>query len=473
MFIGRSAEIKTLLDFKNSKRAELAIIYGRRRIGKSTLIEYIVNYKTDYYFEAVRGLTKKDQITHFLKQLEELTKKKIRPSTKWEDAFDQLTPFIVKGQHVVVFDEFPWMASERSELVALLKYYWDRKWKKNPGVKLILCGSIANFMQKHLVHSQALHNRKTLELKIEPLPAIEAQNFFKAKRSQFEIAKFLMVFGGVPKYLEQIDINKSFEQNLDTLCFTRNSFFANEFETVFKEQFKVTKKYEAIVAELRSGGKTKEQIQAITRSARGGGFGKSLEQLEAAGLIKGERSLSFELATRKSKTQKYKLWDEWLKFYFAYIKNNKTIIQNQVTVGLAGRLIDKSIASYLGLSFELLCQKNITTVLNALQIDPATIIDIGPYFRQASRKTNKPGIQIDLCLIRKGGVLTLIECKFKENPVGTEVIREMRSKIDRLNIPKKMTLEKILISASGVTNELDEANYFHKILGLEAIFGPP
>lgn len=396
--------------------------------------------------------------------------KKIPYCTSWEDAFDQLTPIVTKGKHVIIFDEFSWMASERKELVSILKYYWDRKWKKNPHLKLFLCGSIANFMLKHLIHSESLHNRKTLEMQIKPLLAIEAQHFFKGKRSLFEITKFLITFGGIPKYLEQINPNLSYEQNLDILCFNQNAFFLNEFETIFKEQFKVIKRYEPIVESLAFGPKSKEEIEEVLGSSSGGGFTTTLRQLETASFIRAEPSLNIETGIRKSKTRKYKLWDEWLRFYFHYVKRNFSKIQLQQGRGLASQLTEKSIYSYLGLGFEMFCMKNISQILKNLRIDLGSVIEIGPYYRQASRKTGEPGLQIDLCILRKGGILTIIECKFSESPVGTEVIAEMNLKLEKLKIPSHFTVEKVLISARGVTTELEHRDYFHHILGLEAIY---
>jgi AAA+ ATPase superfamily predicted ATPase len=469
MFVGRSYELQLLKKVQTSKRAELVIVYGRRRVGKSALLEKLINPAQSFTFEAIKGLSKKRQIAHFLKQLGVQLNKDLPRCESWEAAFDIFTTYIQQGKHTIIFDEFPWMASEKTELISILKYYWDRKWQKNAGIKLILCGSIANFMLKHLVHSQALHNRKTLELKIDPLPACEAKQFFGNKRSDFEICKFLMIFGGIPKYLEQIDVNQTLEQNLDRLCFTKSGFFLSEFESVFKEQFKVIKRYEEIVQRLSDGKKTKEQLQKSLKMSRGGGFGSFLEQLEVAGFISREVSLSFEEKTRKSKTQRYSLWDEWLKFYLVYVKRNAGLIQSQTKLGLSGRILDRSIQSYFGTMFEVFCRKNMSSILQSMEIDPSTVVDIGPYFRQASRTTANRGVQVDLCILRKGRVLTLIECKFRENPVGIEVMRDMENKLSALRVPRTFTVEKVLISASGVTEELDRKNYFHRILGLESI----
>ena len=155
MFIGRSYELSLLRGIKSSKKSELVIVYGRRRVGKSALLDQIVGGVGDFTFEAIRGLSKKNQIHHFLKQLSVYTKMRFPQCQTWNEVFDVLTPLISKGRHTVVFDKFQWMASEQTELVSILKYYRDRQWKKNPGLKLILCGSVANFMLKHLVRSQA------------------------------------------------------------------------------------------------------------------------------------------------------------------------------------------------------------------------------------------------------------------------------------------------------------------------------
>lgn len=146
-------------------------------------------------------------------------------------------------------------------------------------------------------------------------------------------------------------------------------------------------------------------------------------------------------------------------------------------MGLSGRLIGNSLPSYMGLFFETFCQKNIKQIIKSLNIDPATILDIGPYFRQSLKKKNRKtstkkdeGAQLDLCIVRKGRIITAIECKFKESPVGTEVIREMEDKITKLHLAKNITFERVLISASGVTPEVETSDYFHRILGLEALF---
>lgn len=469
MHVTRTYEENILHKAINSKRAELGIVYGRRRIGKSTLLKKFVLAPGDLYFEGVDKLTQSKQIKHFLTQLAHQTKQPLYAASTWEEVFHALTPFLKEGRHYIVFDELPWMAGKKSQFISYLKYFWDNHWKQNPQLTLVLCGSIANFMVKHVIHSEALHNRKTFEMKLDALSARESSKFFEGLRSDYEVSKFLMVFGGVPKYLEQIQVEDSLEVNLDRLCFSKSGFFVSEFETLFKEQFKTIQKYNLIVKSLKERPRSKEEIAEKLRTTAGGGLTSYLENLERAEFVKCQKPVVF-LSNEHLRTKRYLIWDEWLRFYFTYMEPNLKIIKTNSGKPLFSRLCQKSLANFWGLSFERLCLKNIDRILEALQIPLESVIDFGPFFRQRSRSTQKSGVQIDILLYRQGMILTLIECKFTERPIGTEIIAEIQKKIELLSAPRIFSVERVLISANGITPELEQKRYFHKILGLESIF---
>ncbi|MGK5090215.1 ATP-binding protein [Bdellovibrionota bacterium FG-2] len=470
-FVGRSFEIGIIKSALESNRAELGVIYGRRRVGKSTLLKKVPLQGEGLFFEGLEGQPQEKQVRHFLDQLAEQTETPPFRGESWKEAFDALTPFVEKGKSYVVFDEFPWMASERSELVALLKFYWDRSWKNNNKLTLVLCGSVASFMVKHVLHSRSLHNRKTFELKVDPLPAAEAKKFFSKYRSDFEATKFLCVFGGVPKYLEQINPRLDLMENLDRLCFKKGGFFLNEFDTLFKEQFRVTRTYEAIVKSLSTQPISKEGIAQKLRMKPGGGLGTYLQNLEDAGFIKKEVPLNL-IGKMKSKTIRYSVWDEWLRFYFQFMHPQIALIQQNTRSGLAEGVLGARLDPFFGIAFERLCQKNLTHLLERLEIPIHRVQGVGPYFRQPSRKKGaNPGVQIDLLIKKKGNTLVLVECKFTREPVGMAIVPEIERKIRVLNAPKGMSVERVLVSASGVTHELEDEGYFHRTLGLEAVLG--
>lgn len=471
MFYGRENELKIIQQAIHSPRAELGIVYGRRRVGKSALLAKLKTHKGDLHFEALQKVSAKKQIEHFTDQLAKQTGTPETLAHSWKDAFEALTLHIKRGRHYVIFDEFPWMAAGRTELVSLLKFYWDNVWKENPRLTLVLCGSVTNFMLKHLIHSKALHNRKTFEIKLDPLPAHEAVLFFKKYRSSFETAKFLMIFGGIPKYLEQMDPTQSLAANMDRLCFTKNSFFLTEFETLFKEQFKVIKTYESIVEILADRSCSKETLAKRLGIKAGGGLSGYIQALEQADFVRVFSPSSVMGAGEK--TKKIVLWDEWLQFYFSYIKPNRRIIELNTKPGLFARLAEKSIDTYFGLAFEQFCIKNLPNLLRHAGIELDEIIGYGPFFRQPGRKgRNAGGFQIDILLHRHGHILTVIECKFQTSPVGYSVIREVEKKISLLKPKKLYTIEKMLVCAGQITKDVQQSGYFHKILDLNALFTP-
>ena len=197
----------------------------------------------------------------------------------------------------------------------------------------------------------------------------------------------------------------------------------------------------------------------------------ALENLERADFIKKAKPIS-NPSLMDSKTIRYYLWDDWLKFHCTYIEPYRKIIALNSRAGLFEKITAKSLATYYGLAFERLCLKNLGTILQALEIPLETLIDFGPYFKQGSRKKgSEPGIQIDLLLLRQGQVVTLIECKFTEHPIDSSIIPSIERKLKFLPFSKTHSIEKVLISAAGVTPELRSSNYFHQILGLEAILG--
>ena len=161
---------------------------------------------------------------------------------------------------------------------------------------------------------------------------------------------------------------------------------------------------------------------------------------------------------------------------FNYVAPNRKRIGLNTKPGLFEAVAGRSFDTWCGVGFENLCLKNLPVVLENLGIPPESVLDFGPFFRQGSRggdgeasKVGK-GLQIDLVLRRKGGILTLIECKFRSRPVGLSVVRDMERKIEFLAAPRSMTVERILLCAGEVTADLASAGYFHRIGGVEVLF---
>ncbi len=317
-------------------------------------------------------------------------------------------------------------------------------------------------------------------MKVKPLPCYEAARFFKTKTSEYEKALFLMTLGGIPKYLEQMNSRKSFFHNLREEFFKENGFFIKEFDTIFKEQFKVTKVYEKIIRELASSPKSLSELGA-TLKMEGGGFNEYLQNLVQADFI--TRYMAFDLSgKKKEKTIKYELNDEFLKFYLNIMEPHINLIDAKMGEGLVESL-HRKLEAYYGKTFELFCIKNIKALLKILGIKESEIINFDPYFHQRTRskiifkkkKENiknkvQEGTQIDLMIVLKKKRIIVCECKFTEAPVGVSVIDEVEKKIKKLTTKTGFSISPILLSAKGATKELHQKDYFDQIVDLTSFF---
>ncbi len=467
MFVGRKNELKLLDDAYRSGKDELVVLYGRRRIGKSSLVKRFAEKKKAYYeFEALEGETTRGQIDHFSQQLKEQIDDPILDSVRfanWEQVFIYLTEKILKRKtkvkKILFLDELPWMAAGRIRLVSFLKYYWDNHWK-GKHVMLILCGSVASFMVQKVLHSNALYGRTTLEILLKGFSPEEAAYLLEKKRSREETLNYQLVFGGVPKYLEQINLNQSFNQNMNRLCFSPHGIMLKEVERIFYSQFREPRAYRKIVNLLRNGIFSLSEISAKTRIASGGGLKQYLKNLERAEMI---RSIVPFDRSEKSKLKKYTLADEFLIFFFKYIEPNLRIIKESTSRRLFETLTQNSLDSWLGFAFERFCLKHAGMLAFVMNFADDVLL-ASPYFKKNDEK-----FQIDLLYKRADRIITVCEIKHQNTKIGTHIIPAMQRKCALLKVPRGYALEKALISLYGPDNSLKDTGYFHHCVTLDNI----
>jgi hypothetical protein len=216
-----------------------------------------------------------------------------------------------------------------------------------------------------------------------------------------------------------------------------------------------------------------EALAQLLKTTSGGGLKTYVHNLENADFVKILHPVP--LFGTKTKTQRIVLWDEWLRFYFVFMRSRMSLIQQNTEMGMFRALNSSQLSSYFGLQFERFCLKNFSTILKCMKYSWHELQCYGPYFRQPPRGKarncigqNEQGVQIDILAERDRNTLMLFECKWTEKPIGKEVIHEVEKKIAALQAPKTVSIEKILISAAGASKEVEQADYFHHVIGLEA-----
>ncbi len=465
MFIGRLQELSLLEEAYTADKNCLAVIYGRRRIGKSSLVkQFSLDKPLFYTFEALENEDTKGQIQHFTSLLKEQVQDPLLSNitfNNWHDVFSYLTEKVIKRKSpkklVIFLDEFQWMAAGRNRLVSLVKYFWDNHWKEK-NVMLILCGSVASFMVKKVLSSKALYGRINLEILLRGLPPREAAQLFMNKRSNEEILKYLLVFGGVPKYLEEINLDRSFNQNVNWLCFRKNSLMLNEINRIFYSQFRETKTYMSIVKLLENGIYSLSEISQKLGIASGGGLKDYLKNLELAEIIRSY--VPFDKSV-KTKFRKYTLADEFLIFYFKFIGPNLRTIEESSSQKLFEAFSRDNLDTWLGFAFERFCVKHAAFISKIMDFEDEVLI-ASPYFRRTSTQ-----FQVDLIYKRMDQVITVCEIKHQNKKISTAVIPEMEKRIKLLKIPRGYTAERALISLYGPDKSLLDSGYFNHYVKLE------
>lgn len=468
MFIGRSYELQQLEDKYKTGKSELAVIYGRRRIGKSSLVDKFAENKGHFYkFEGIEGGNTKAQMASFVKIMGKYVDDSFLGKIQfdsWHTVFDYLTEKLVvnkkrKKKLLLFFDEVQWLAVRRSKLIGTIKYFWDNYWKKM-NVMLILCGSIASFMIKQIIHSKALYGRITLEILLKGLLPDEAAQFFRNKRSKEEILKYLLVLGGVPRYLEEINLNRSFNQNINTLCFSKNGLMVDEIDKIFYSQFKEAETYRKIVSVLKGKLLTFKEVAKKTGIPSGGSLKNALELLINAELV------DFYISMDKgwnSKFKKYRLGDEFLVFYFKYIEPNIRLIKTSSQARLFEKVSQESLEVWLGFAFERFCLKHSAYLAEIMGFADEMLL-ASPYFRRG-----EAGFQLDLVYKRADRVIVACEIKYHSEKITTKIIPGMEKKCAAMTIPRGCTLEKALISLYGPDEALGNSGYFNHFVTLEDI----
>lgn len=467
-FVGRSKEAEILEKNYNAAMSRLVVVYGRRRIGKSTLIQRFGEKKSDFYsFEAVEKLDSQGQISHFIDQLRTKIDDPFFAQlvfSDWSQVFNYLTEKLIqrrsKKKIIIFFDEIQWMAAGQEKLISLIKFYWDNHWKTR-NVMLILCGSVASFMVKKVLSSKALYGRINQEILLKGLTPAESFLMFENKRSHEEILNYLLVLGTIPKYLEEIDLTMSFNQNMQRLCFSKNSLMLNESERIFYSQFKEVRTYQQIVQLLKNGIFSMVEISEKLKIASGGGLKMYLDNLEHAEIIRSVIPFNKEAST---KLKKYTLSDEFLSFYFKYIEPNMSEIKESDSKKLFEKITRNSIQIWLGFAFERFCIKHSHFFAELMGFGDE-VLRAAPYFEKGDSS-----FQIDLLYKRADKVITVCEIKHYTGRITTKIIPEVEKKCALLKIPNGYTIEKALISLYGPDEALKDSEYFNHFVTLEDIF---
>ena len=452
--IGRIEECERLDRCMRSDSSQLVVVYGRRRVGKTFLINEYFNYKFAFKLTGVYGEKRKIQLRNFALELNRRTGVKQEDPKDWTEAFSYLRSYMESldssVKQVVFLDELPWLDSKRSGFLSAFEYFWNDYASTKHNFIFVLCGSATSWMDEKITKNKGgLFNRQTCRLYLEPFTLNETEKFLDKKGinwSRYEIAECYMIMGGIPYYLDLLDSELSLKQNIDNLFFRKKGELWDEFEHLYKTLFTNSDNYVAVVEALseKRGGLTRNEICKKINSSDGGDLSKVLNNLVLSGFV----SVS-NIYGRKKKECLYQLSDYFTLFYFKFIKDyyGKDEHYWSNSIDNASRRV------WEGLTFERLCKDHVKQIKNALGIS-GVLSEESSWFVRSDEEKGISGAQIDLVIDRRDHVVSICEMKYSiaEYEIDRTYDINLRNKIASFSkaINCKKTIQLVMITTYGV-----------------------
>ena len=410
--IGREQEIRWLKEYTSSGRPEFVAIYGRRRVGKTYLVNRLFERKLAFSMTGVIDGTADEQMEAFIDAMQEYSGELPEKPKSWMEAFRVLKLYLkkkvgLKRRCIIFLDELPALDTQRSGFIHALGYFWNSWASLQDNLTLIVCGSATSWMIRHIVNDKGgLHNRITHEIHLRPFTLHETELYMKSRGFRWEriaIMQTYMALGGIPYYLGLLHSNESFAMNIDRLFFSEEEELRREYKRLYSTLFKSPDSYMAIVSALskEKAGLTRKEIHAVLGKESSGSLSGKLEDLINCDII---RKYSVRNKTIKRNSAIYQLVDLYSLFYLTFISRAET------EIGYWSNHIGSSeVNVWLGLSFERVCMSHVPQIKEALRIDR-----ISTKFYSWRSHFSSPKAQIDMILERADGIINIFEIKYSD-----------------------------------------------------------
>lgn len=461
-FIGRKNELHTL-NTEYNRNSSFVVIYGRRRVGKTTLIKEFLKNKTAFYYLATEELESQSmkRLANVIARTTKNTLLQKIEFTDWLDLFQLIADYKPEEKKVLVIDEFPYLVRTNSAFPSILQNAWD-EFLKDSNVMLILSGSLIGMMQKHaLSYDSPLYGRRTAQMRLTPLSftsIYETQNLpFEQAVEQFALT------GGVPKYLEFFEDGRPLEEQLKDAIFSKNGFLYEEPNFLLKSESLTAVNYFSIIKTIADGNHKLGKI-ASALGQESSSLTPYLSTLSDLGFIE-KRTPITEKNPEKSRKGLYFIADNFLRFWFCYVYPYKGELELDNMQIVLDEIHKDFKEKFVAFAYEDIC-KDIFAKLcsnNAISFVPSRI---GSYWLNVYDGDT----EIDVMSVdHQNKQVFAGECKYHTKPVDESVYFALKEKVDnaaeiRKSFPKYNVIYG-LFSKSGFTKRmLDIANENPNIL---------
>ena len=445
-FVDRELEMETLQNEYERDGSALVVLYGRRRVGKTTLISEFIKDKKALFFlaseeaEAQNRNAFKEKIAEFIDS-DLLRSADIK---SWDVLFKTImdTPFDSKP--VIVLDEFQYLGKANPAFPSIFQRIWEEI-LKDKSVMVILCGSLISMMESQtLAYGSPLYGRRTAQIRLKQIPFGYYHEFFPNK-SRRELIEMYAVTGGVPKYIELFSESKDIYSAIQKCVLNRSGYLYDEPHFLLQQEVSEVGSYFSIIKAIAAGNSKLSAISSILE-IKSTSLTKYLKTLIDLDILEREVPITEE-NPEKSKKGLYKIKDNYLRFWFAFVYPNMSFIESGHSRIVMSKIRNSLVKNHIAFAYEDVCKERMWD-LNGEGAWPFNFTKIGRYW------DSKDEIDI-VALDPEGKNLILGECKYWAEPVGVSVLRDLEAKTDSVAWERdNRKVWYVLFSASGFTDEL-------------------
>lgn len=440
MFIGREKELKTLNNLYTSDKFEFAVIYGRRRVGKTALINEFIGDKKSIYFMGVESNAKQN-LENFSKSIIEYNSGIVVDTSfqSFQAALEYVFELSKNERIILVIDEYPYVARSSKSLASTLQMLID-KYKDTSKMMLILCGSSMSYMEDNvLAYKAPLYGRRTAQMKILPFDFEETCRYFKNFSSE-DKALIYGIVGGTPQYLLQMSDKLSVEDNIKNTYLNPVSFLFEEPTNLLKQEVREPAIYTAIITAIATGASRMSEIS--TKVGEDTNVCTSyIKNLMNLGIVQKETPYG----EKNSRKTIYYIEDNMFRFWYRFVLDNNSVIMRGATDRVYKQRIEPYLSNYMGKVFEDICTQYLWKQLLEEKC-PVEFNSLGRWW--GNDPTEKKQAEIDIMGEQDKDTALFAECKWTNEKIDLGVLETL---VKRSKLFSYINVHYYLFSKSGFT----------------------
>ena len=457
-FYDRVDELAALESAFDAPGHAFVVVYGRRRVGKTALLTEFCAERPHVYYLAAQEAEDR-QREKFVERLADAFGDRVPRIDGWDDAFDYLGDRLEADRHVIVIDEFPYLVEENDSIPSYLQSFVDERLQHTESM-LVLCGSSVSTMESAVLgHESPLYGRRTAQIDLQPFSFRQAREVITYELA--DAIRSYSITGGTPMYLTRFDYDRPLAENVRERILSPTAVLYAEPEFLLRTELRNPARYMSILEAIALGHTTPNEISGAT-GIDPGPLSKYLQTLRRLRLI--DREVPVTAAQKKSKRSRYRIDDEFLRFWFRYVEPNRSSIEEAPEMVFDGT-IEPDLPVHVATTFEDICREAVWEAVRRGEFDP---------YSEVGRWWYGPD-EIDLVgLAPNDDRLLFAECKWTATPVGHALAERLESKAERVRWGSETRDERFALFSKrgfvdGLHDDLDDNWFLFDLDDLDAL----